>query len=60
MAIDDCLHDMGGPVVAAAHVLASLKPDGTWLIVEPDANDGLEDSLSPVRRIYAGPRRPPA
>ena len=48
----DCLHDMGDPVGAAAHVRASLKPDGTWLIVEPFANDRLEDNLNPVGRIY--------
>lgn len=48
----DCLHDMGDPVGAAAHVLASLKPDGTWLIVEPFANDRLEENLNPVGRIF--------
>src|SRR4030095_13996906 len=31
----DCLHDMGDPVGAAAHVLDTLAPDGTWMIVEP-------------------------
>ena len=48
----DCLHDMGDPVGAAAHVRASLKPDGAWLIVEPFANDRLEDNLNPVGRVY--------
>ena len=48
----DCLHDMGDPVGAAAHVRASLKPDVTWLIVEPFANDRLEDNLNPVGRIF--------
>ena len=48
----DCLHDMGDPVGAAAHVRASLKLDGTWLIVEPFANDRLEDNLNPVGRVY--------
>ena len=33
----DCLHDMGDPVGAAAHVRESLKSDGTWMIVEPIA-----------------------
>src|SRR5205807_7448396 len=33
----DCLHDMGDPVGAAAHVLETLADDGTWLIVEPYA-----------------------
>jgi 2-polyprenyl-3-methyl-5-hydroxy-6-metoxy-1,4-benzoquinol methylase len=48
----DCLHDMGDPVGAAAHVLAGLGPDGTWLIVEPYANDRVEDNLNPVGRAY--------
>ncbi len=50
----DCLHDMGDPVGAAAHVLGTLAPDGTWLIVEPYAGDRLEDNLNPVGRIYYG------
>lgn len=52
VAMFDCLHDMGDPVGAAAHVRSALKPDGTWLIVEPFANDRLEDNLNPVGRIY--------
>jgi SAM-dependent methyltransferase len=50
----DCLHDMGDPVGAAAHVLRTLAPDGTWLIVEPFAGDRLEENLNPVGRIYYG------
>ena len=50
----DCLHDMGDPVGAAAHVLRSLAADGTWLIVEPFAGDRLEDNLNPVGRVYYG------
>ena len=48
----DCLHDMGDPQGAAAHVRASLKPDGTWMIVEPFAHDRMADNLNPVGRIY--------
>jgi 2-polyprenyl-3-methyl-5-hydroxy-6-metoxy-1,4-benzoquinol methylase len=48
----DCLHDMGDPVGAARHVLGSLKPDGTWMIVEPQAGDRVEDNLNPVGRAY--------
>ena len=48
----DCLHDMGDPVGASRHVLQSLKRDGTWMIVEPFANDRLEDNLTPVGRIF--------
>jgi SAM-dependent methyltransferase len=50
----DCLHDMGDPVGAAAHVRESLKPDGTWMIVEPYAGDRLQDNLNPVGRVYYG------
>jgi ubiquinone/menaquinone biosynthesis C-methylase UbiE len=46
----DCLHDMGDPVGASKHVLQSLKPNGSWMIVEPFAHDKLEDNLNPVGR----------
>ena len=52
VAVFDCLHDMGDPVGAAAHVLKSLGKDGTWMIVEPFANDELKDNLNPVGRVY--------
>ncbi len=52
VAVFDCLHDMGDPVGAAAHVLQSLAKDGTWMIVEPFANDELKDNLNPVGRVY--------
>ncbi len=48
----DCLHDMGDPTGAAAHVRQSLKPDGSWMIVEPMAGDSLEQNLNPVGRLY--------
>ena len=50
----DCLHDMGDPVGAARHVLSTLKPDGTWMIVEPNAGDRIEENLNPVGRAYYG------
>ena len=52
VAMFDCLHDMGDPVGAARHVLDSLAADGTWLIVEPFANDQLEENLNPVGRVF--------
>ena len=52
MTFFDCLHDMGDPAGAAAHVQRMLKPDGTWMIVEPMAGDRLEDNLNPVGRLY--------
>ena len=52
VAVFDCLHDMGDPVGAAAHVRQSLGQDGTWMIVEPFAGDDLKDNLNPVGRVY--------
>ncbi len=48
----DALHDMGDPTAAARHVRQSLAPDGTWLLVEPNAGDAIEDNLHPVGRIF--------
>jgi len=52
VAFFDCLHDMGDPAGAAEHVKQSLAADGSWLIVEPFANDKLEDNLNPVGRVF--------
>lgn len=49
----DCFHDMGDPSGAAKHVLQSLrKKDGTWMLVEPFANDKVEDNLNEVGRVF--------
>ena len=48
----DCLHDMGDPLSAARHVRQALKPDGTWLIVEPYAADEVSGNLNPVGRHF--------
>jgi SAM-dependent methyltransferase len=48
----DCLHDMGDPVGAARHAHQALKPDGTVLLVEPFANDRLQENLNPVGRLF--------
>ncbi|HEY0323099.1 MAG TPA: class I SAM-dependent methyltransferase [Pyrinomonadaceae bacterium] len=52
VAFFDSLHDMGDPIGAANHVLGTLKPDGSWMIVEPFANDKVEDNLNPIGRIF--------
>lgn len=54
IAFFDCVHDMADPAGAAKHARASLKPDGHALVVEPFANDRLEDNLNPVGRVYYG------
>lgn len=48
----DCLHDMGDPVGAAKHVRETLKKDGTWMIIEPFANDNVQDNLNPIGRVF--------
>jgi SAM-dependent methyltransferase len=50
----DCLHDMGDPVGASAHIRKSLADDGTWMVVEPYANDTVEENLNPVGRVFYG------
>ncbi len=48
----DALHDMGDPLGAARRAAGALAPDGTVLLIEPFANDRLEDNVSPVARLY--------
>src|SRR3982075_2502796 len=48
----DCLHDMGDPAGAMKHVRETMAADGTCMLVEPLANDSLEDNLNPVGRIF--------
>jgi SAM-dependent methyltransferase len=50
----DCLHDMGDPVGASAHVLETLASDGAWMIVEPFAGDNVQENLNPVGRVFYG------
>src|ERR1700691_3710615 len=52
VAVFDCLHDMGDPAGVASHVKEMLTKDGTWMIVEPFANDQLADNFNPVGRVY--------
>lgn len=48
----DCLHDMGDPVGAARHAREALSPNGSIMLVEPYANDRVEDNLNPIGRLY--------
>ena len=52
IAFFDCLHDLGDPVGAASHALKSLNVDGTVMIVEPFANDKIEDNFNPLGRLF--------
>jgi Methyltransferase domain len=51
--IFDCLHDMGDPRGCARHMRNIIKPDGTWMIVEPIAGDTAGANIgNPVSRLY--------
>ena len=52
VAVFDALHDMGDPAGASRHVLTTLAPEGSWMIVEPYAGDRIEENLNPVGRAY--------
>src|SRR5688572_872691 len=54
IAFFDCLHDMADPAGAARHARERLETDGHVMVVEPFANDRLEDNLNPVGRVYYG------
>lgn len=54
IAFFDCLHDMADPVGASRHARQALKPDGTAMVVEPFANDRVQDNLNPVGRVMYG------
>jgi ubiquinone/menaquinone biosynthesis C-methylase UbiE len=52
--IFDALHDMGDPLGAARHIRESLKPGGTFMLVEPMAGDSLAENLNLLSGIYYG------
>lgn len=52
IAFFDCLHDMGNPDQALRHAASALAEDGTVMLVEPFANDRVEDNINPVGRLY--------
>jgi SAM-dependent methyltransferase len=48
----DALHDMGDPAGVARRIRQALAPDGTLLLVEPNAGNAPEHNLNPVGRTY--------
>lgn len=48
----DCLHDMGNPAKVANQIRQMLTPTGSWMIVEPFAQNTLEENLNPVGAVY--------
>ena len=51
VAFFDCLHDRGDPAGVARYVRSTMKPDGTWMIVEPFAEDATEANHNPLGRL---------
>jgi hypothetical protein len=45
---------MGDPVSVSKHARQAMNDDGTAMIVEPFANDRVEDNLNPVGRVWYG------
>ena len=54
VAFFDCLHDMGDPVSVSRHAREAISDDGTAMLVEPFANDRMQDNLNPVGRVMYG------
>lgn len=52
--IFDALHDMGDPVGAARHIREAMKPDGTFMVVEPMAGDTMAENMHPMGQIFYG------
>lgn len=50
--IFDALHDMGDPVGAARHIRETLKPGGTFMLVEPLAGDTMAENMHPIGQIF--------
>jgi 2-polyprenyl-3-methyl-5-hydroxy-6-metoxy-1,4-benzoquinol methylase len=48
----DCFHDLEDPSSAAKRAREAVSPTGTWLVVEPFANDRAEDNHNIVGRVF--------
>ncbi len=52
VSIFDALHDMGDPVGACRHIAGALGDGGTFMLVEPFAEDDMKDNLHPLGQIF--------
>ena len=43
---------MGNPLAAARHIRQALRPNGTWLVVEPFAGDDTASNMNQVGRAF--------
>ena len=52
--IFDALHDMGDPVGVASSIRQVLNPDGTFMVVEPMAEDALKNNQNVLAGLFYG------
>jgi len=48
----DCFHDFGNPLEAINYARKKLTPNGSLMLVEPNAGDKVEDNFNPIGRMY--------
>jgi len=52
----DCIHDMSHPAEVIAAIRSSIKPDGTWLLVDIKARDTFQENAlkNPMASLMYG------
>lgn len=48
----NCVHDIGDPVGVAKHIRSQLDDDGTWMIVEPNADPNVNSNSHPAGQLF--------
>ncbi|WP_346268781.1 class I SAM-dependent methyltransferase [Streptomyces sp. So13.3] len=48
----NCVHDIGDPDAVARHIRSQLSTDGTWMIVEPNADPDPLRNTHPAGRLF--------
>lgn len=48
----NCMHDIGDPDAVARHIRSQLSDDGTWMIVEPNADPDPARNTHPAGRLF--------
>lgn len=48
----NCIHDIGDPDAVARHIRSQLDDDGTWMIVEPNADPDPERNVHPAGKLF--------
>jgi 2-polyprenyl-3-methyl-5-hydroxy-6-metoxy-1,4-benzoquinol methylase len=48
----NCVHDIGNPDAVARHIRSQVADDGTWMIVEPNADPDVARNTHPAGRLF--------